>query len=151
MLNSIKQFFEQNIAPDSQQDLEHSLRLATAALMVEMMNQDHKVQDEEEQAVRQLLQNKFGLDAKETGELFELASAEAVKATDYYQFTSLIKDHFNPDQKRRVVEQLWAVAYADGDLDPHEEHMVRRIAELLYVPHNDFIRAKHAVLDSMAE
>ncbi len=148
MLNTIKQFFEQNIANTPQDDVEHRLRLATAALMIEMMHQDDQVHKLEKATVRASLQQKFQLTDEETGELFQLAHDEARQATDYFQFTRLINENFTQQQKIKVIEYLWGIAYADGELDTYEEHMVRRISELLYVSHADFIRTKHQVLQA---
>lgn len=148
MFNAIKSFFEENISNDTTDDLDHQLKLATAALLIEMMEQDHEVRKDERQAVKTALKNKFDLIDEETEELFDLAQAEADEAVDYYQFTSLIAKHYLPEQKKKVVEYLWQVAYADRRLDPLEEHMIRRIADLIYVPHKDFIRAKHKARDS---
>ena len=67
------------------------------------------------------------------------------QATDYHQFTSLIAKNFDQAQKIKVIEYLWMIAYSDYQLDKHEEHMVRRIADLIYVPHKEFLQAKHRV------
>ena len=153
MLKAIKQFFEESISPDTKgdnrDDVEHRLKLATAALFIEMMQQDGKKTDNEEQKVKEVLQTRFDLSEMETNELFELAHEEARDAVDFHQFTSLIHEHFSMEKKIKVVEYLWAIAYADNHLDSYEEYMVRRIADLLYVDHQDFIKAKHKVLDSM--
>jgi uncharacterized tellurite resistance protein B-like protein len=133
-------------AAQERQSQDHSLRLATAALLVEMSRQDDTVHDAERQAVSKALRERFDLSTDEVDELYRLAEQEVSEAIDYYQFTSLIKDHFSPEQKERVVELLWQVAIADGHIDQYEEHMVRRIAELLYLPHSSFIRAKHKAL-----
>jgi len=146
MLTAIKKFFTENIAVDNSTDIEHQLKLATAALMIEMMQQDDVAHEAEEDAVKQALQKKFSLADEETETLFTLAHAELKQSADYYQFTSLINQNFNPQQKYKVIEYLWEIAYADGHLDRYEEHMVRRIAELIYVPHSDFIRAKHSAM-----
>ena len=147
MLDTIKAFFQTKIATSDLGDNEHQLKLATAALMIEMMQQDGTAHQLEEQAVRSALQSKFELTLDETGQLFELGHMEARNANDYYQFTSLINQHFSQQQKFKVIEYLWEIAYADGDLDRYEEYMVRRIAELIYVPHSEFIRAKHLVMN----
>ena len=149
MLKAIKQFFEESISPDTQGDVEHRLKLATAALFIEMMQQDGKKTDSEENKIKEVLQTKFDLSESETHELFELAHEEARDAVDFHQFTSLIHQHFSQDKKIKIVEYLWAIAYADNHLDAYEEHMVRRIADLIYVPHQDFIKAKHKVLDEL--
>ena len=149
MLKAIKQFFEESISPESQGDIEHRLKLATAALFIEMMQQDGKKADGEEDTVKRVLQTKFALSKTETDELFELAHEEARQAVDFYQFTNLIHQHFPMEKKIKILEYLWTIAYADNHLDAHEEHMIRRIADLLYVSHQDFIKAKHKVLENL--
>jgi uncharacterized tellurite resistance protein B-like protein len=136
------------MAPVEQQssDAEHALRLATAALLVEMSRQDETVHEAEREAVASALRGKFGLSPEEVDELYALAEAEVKEAIDYYQFTSILKEHFSPAQKEKVVELLWQVAAADGHIDKYEEHMVRRIAELLYLTQTEYIRAKHRAL-----
>lgn len=142
MLNAIKNFFQEHIDSNDTEDTEHQLKLATAALFIEMMQQDHEVLDEERKTVKDSLQKKFDLDQDEAEELFKLAQEEAQQATDYHQFTRLIAKEFSQEQKTKVIELLWTIAYADNQLDPLEEHMIRRIADLIYVPHKVLIQTK---------
>ena len=151
MLGTIKKFFEQNISVDQVDDVEHKLKLATAALLIEMMQQDHRVLAEEKQQIKAALMKKFSLTEEEADNLFILAEAEAHNATDYYQFTSLINQHYTQPQKIKVIEYLWVIAYADLHLDTYEEHMVRRIADLIYVSHKDFLKTKHKVQEALDE
>ena len=130
-------------------DIEHRLKLATAALMIEIMKQDGETRNEEVESVKKALQTKFKLTKTEIDELFSLASEEAKQSVDLYQFTSLIREHFSQEKKIKTIEYLWTVAYADNHLDAHEEHLIRRIADLLYVTHQDFIKAKHNILEKM--
>jgi len=149
VLKAIRQFFEHQILVETQsQDSatsEHGQRLATAALLIEMSRADFKVSEQEYEAVIQAVRRVFGLDPSQTQELVALAEKEADQATSLYQFTALINDCFSPAQKAHVVELLWEVAYADGRLDKYEEHLVRKIADLIHVPHREFIQAKHRV------
>lgn len=149
MLKAIKSFFDDKIKVDEPKDLEHSLSLATAALMVEMMLNDGKTHEAEEQVLKKKLQQVFSLSSTETSDLFNLAHAEVKDAVDYHQFTSLIAKNFSQPKKIKVIEHLWAVAYADNDLDPYEELMVRKISDLIFVSHSDFINAKHRVIKEM--
>jgi uncharacterized tellurite resistance protein B-like protein len=149
MLNAIKNFFEKNISPEGNGDLEHELKLATAALLIEMMYQDNQVHNKEMDAAKEALVKKFGLTDDECHALFALAEEEVKEAVDYHQFTSLIAREFTQAQKIKVVELLWSVAYADSQLDPMEEHMVRKIADLIYVSHKDFIKTKHKVQSAL--
>jgi uncharacterized tellurite resistance protein B-like protein len=98
--------------------------------------------------VTRSLQRQFGLEAAQVDTLMALAAEEARLATDYFQFTSLINKNFSAEQKVQVVEYLWQVAYADGHLDAHEQHFMRKIADLLYVSHADYVGAKQRARDA---
>ena len=149
MLKTIVQFFEKNISLETEKDIDHRLKLATAALMIEIMKQDGKTKNEEVDVVKKSLQTKFELTASEIDELFSLATEEARQSVDLYQFTSLIHQNFTQEKKVKIIEYLWTVAYADTHLDSHEEYLIRRISDLLYVPHQDFIKTKHKVQQSL--
>ncbi len=151
MLSAIKNFFEQNILSEEDSDLDHQLKLATAALLIEMMLQDDQVHDREIETVKNALREKFDLTDDECHTLFELAEEEVEDAVDYHQFTSLIAREFTQTQKIKVIELLWSVAYADLHLDSLEEHMVRKIADLIYVSHKDFIKTKHKIQDALVK
>jgi uncharacterized tellurite resistance protein B-like protein len=129
---------------------EHSLQLATSALLIEMMRADTDISDDEKKTITKIIRSKFDLTDEEISELIRLAEEEIWKATGYYEFTSLINKGFSHEQKVKVVEHLWEVAYADTSLDKHEEHMVRKIADLIYVAHKDFIDAKLRVKKKLA-
>jgi uncharacterized tellurite resistance protein B-like protein len=149
MLTKLQLFFNQYLSekPEDQTQLEHRLQLASAALMVEMLHVDDQVTEQEKTKVRQLLKKRFKLSKNEIEALLELAHNEKREATDYYAFTSLINTHYTQQQKIKLVEDLWQLAYADSHLDKYEEHLLRRLAELLHVPHRDFMRTKHKVLN----
>jgi uncharacterized tellurite resistance protein B-like protein len=142
MLKAIRRFFDQNIAieKDAPPD-EHRLQVATAALLAEVMRLDGQAEPER-LAVLKGMQRRFGLSDEEAGALVALAEAEAREAVDYYQFTSLINREFSAAQKAHIVELMWQVAYADAALSAHEHHVMRKVADLLYVPHGDYIAAK---------
>lgn len=149
MILRIKQFFEKHCQTiNNEDDIEHRLKLAATALLVEMMHVDHDINTQEESRLRGIMQTQFELDTAEIDDVLELASEKKHAAADYYQFTSLINQHYTQEQKIRLVEQLWQLAWADQHIDKFEEHLVRTLADLLHVPHRDFIQAKHRVLDT---
>ena len=145
MITKLQQFFNRYLAEEASKaiPLERRVQMATAALMVEMIHVDEQVTTEEDDKLRHLLRQRFNLDNSEIESLVDLAHAEKHEATDYYVFTSLINEHYTQEQKIKLVEDLWQLAYADHGLDKYEEHLLRRLAELLHVPHRDFIRTKH--------
>jgi len=145
MLKAIKAFFEQNIELSGATDKDHALKLATTALLVEMTRMDDKLHEKEWSVLLKLVADKFEISEQETHELLALAQSELKNATDYFQFTSLINSHFEYDDKKHIIELLWQVAYADACLDKDEEYLVRKISELIYVSHEDFITTKMSV------
>jgi len=146
MVSAVKQFFEKYIKPPSgtadRAVSEHSLCIATAALLIEMMRADAEITEAERASISKTIQSKFALSEEETHEIVKLAEEEIRQATGYFEFTSLINEGFSHDQKKLIIEHLWEIAFADAVLDKHEEHMVRRISGLIHVSHRDFIDAK---------
>jgi len=143
VLHAIQIFFRTRIESSRQEGPDQrGLHLATAALLFEMLRADDEDHPDERRTLEQALATCFGLSQSETCELAELADREAAESVSLYPFTRLINRHFSAEQKVQVVEMLWQVAYADGYLNPYEEALVRKIADLIYVPHHDFIRAK---------
>jgi uncharacterized tellurite resistance protein B-like protein len=147
MLDRIRRYFEQHIAspveiPDAQAR-EQGLRVACAALLFEVGRADFEIRGVEREAIEQAVQRKFGLDPAETAELVRLAEEEVEESTSLYQFTRLVNDHFDPQARERLVELMWRVAYANDRVDPHQEALVRRVADLIHVPHSRFVLARH--------
>jgi uncharacterized tellurite resistance protein B-like protein len=148
MLRSIRDFFERHIGAEPEARTAHGIELATAALLVEVVRFESAIKPEERDVVLRAITGKFGLSPHEAATLAELAEQEMRQASDYFQFTSLINRHFSAEQKERVVELMWRAAYADGVLSAHEQHVIRKIAELLYVPHGAYIAAKLRARDA---
>jgi uncharacterized tellurite resistance protein B-like protein len=146
VLDSLKRFFEERVAPEAahpaEQNRERALRLAAAALLFEVARADALVRDEERTVMRTAIQGTFGLSGDEARELVDLAETRSREAASVYEFTHVIDTQLPAEQKKRLVELCWLVTFADADKDAHEEQLVRRIAGLLHVPHPDFIDAK---------
>lgn len=151
MLSTIKSFFETKlteVSTNSSERTARQLNLASAALMIEVMNSDHQLDEREAAAFLEVLSSSLDLPEKELEELVELAEQQAKQATSLYEFTRLINDHYNYVQKVELVENMWRIAFSDENLDKYEEHLIRRIADLIYVSHSDFIKTKLAARDS---
>ena len=144
MIEHFKQFFEKHLSPpadDAAVDQDR-LHLATAALLVEMTRADGEGSVDEKAAVARAIRKAFDIGEEKTAELIRLAELEIADATCYHQFTSLINKNFSKAQKVQVVEMLWEVAYADAEMEKYEEYLLRRLSDLLYVPHHEFIQSK---------
>lgn len=151
MLKNLKQYFDRHILPAGRgesENAQHTLRVATAALLFEVMRTDGEIKDVERHALTATIKKKFNLTSEETAELTRLAKAEAEESADFYQFTTLINEHYTPEQTETVVEHLWQVAFADHEIDRFERTLVHKIADLLYVPRPAQIAARERALRS---
>ena len=154
MISRISNFFEnylKNGEAAPEEDRERQLQLASAALMVELCKTDQDIDAAETEAVMTILQNQYDLDSETLDELLDLAEEEVKESTSLYPFTSLFNEEYSYEDKTRLIMNLWQVAYADGNLDRYEEHMIRKIADLLYVKHADFIRTKLAAKENLQQ
>ena len=145
MINLIKNFFTDHLDPEIIDSPEQKLKaceLAAAALMVELMETDHLLDERETAAFIAVLEETLDLEHEDLEEIIKLAKEEARQATSLYEFTRLINDHYAYSDKVKLVENLWRIAYADNELDKYEEGMIRRVTDLIYVSHSDFIQAK---------
>ena len=122
--------------------------MAAAALLIELGRADYESDPDERKAIIDAIRQGSGLQDDELDSLVDAAQASAERSTSLYEFTSLINAQYSLDEKVALIAALWRVAAADGDIHKYEEHLIRRIADLLYVPHSEFIRAKLEVLGS---
>lgn len=149
MMTKLKSFLETFLLDDTAgENPQTLLSLASAALMIEVLLSDYERKPEEDETLLKLLEKSFSLDQATAQALFKRAKKAQHEATDYFRFTSQINDLCSPDEKVSLIENLWRVAYADGELHHYEEHVIRRIADLIYVSHTDFITAKLRVIES---
>lgn len=129
-------------------DEKHSLKLACAILMFEVLRADMHTDESEMRTVCRHVMQAFSLDEYETGQLMEKALQESVDAVSLHGVIRTINDEYQPQEKRELMRALWDVAYADGELNPYEEHMIRKLADWLYVPHRDFMQTKHEAAEN---
>jgi uncharacterized tellurite resistance protein B-like protein len=120
----------------------HRLELATAVLLVEVMKASGEVGTAQREAVMAALRRKFALSDDELARLIELAETAQRQAIDFHAFTSALNEQLDHACKVRVIEAMWSVAYADGVLVAHEQHVLWRVADLLHVPQAAYINAK---------
>jgi uncharacterized tellurite resistance protein B-like protein len=116
--------------------------LAVAALLVEVLRADYEVGPVERQQAMASVAALLGLQPEATRALLDEAERHIDKSHDLYQFTSQINRSYSEADKVRLLEALWRVADADLAIHKYEEHLIRRVADLLHVPHSGFIAAK---------
>ena len=141
MLKALKEFLHgtsETTAP-----VNHSLEMAAAVLMMEISLADSVLQSEERQLMEQSMQKHFHLTAEETESILSLARKEVDHAVSLYDFTQKLKNSLSMEERIQIIEILWRIAFADSVVDKYEEYFVRKIADLLYLSHSDYIKAKH--------
>ncbi|MFD2230586.1 TerB family tellurite resistance protein [Alkalimarinus sediminis] len=144
MITKIIRFFEENLQlaeqPSHQQ--ESQIELTCIALLIELAKIDQTIDERELNIIREVANKKFNIANEKIDEIIELAKEEAEQATSLYQFTDLVNTRYSDDMKYQLVLSMWKVAFADGEVDKYEEHLIRKISELIYLPHVKFMEAK---------
>ena len=145
MLSKISAFFERHLQPagGASASLSHSQKhLAVAALLIEVAMADHVFDEREMQSLQLHLKQKFAIADSQLIELIDLAKDETSEATSLHQFTTLVHRHCNQQEKFELLVSMWELAFADNDLNKYEEYVIRKVADLIYVSHAEFMRAK---------
>lgn len=145
LIAKLKTLFRQ--AEDAQaQSHNRALELTCAALMFEVARADFAVEATELDTVNALLTEQFDLAPEELLSVTEQAAQQADAATCLYEFTRTLNELASAEEKRALLAMMWRVAMADEVLSRYEEHLIRKVADLLYVPHSDFMAAKQQAL-----
>ena len=144
MISRVRSFLEKHFGPpgDDPGQEEARLRVAVAALLVEVLRADFEVSRAERRQVLESLRELLALDSADAEEILAAAEGEIDDSHDLYQFTSQINRAFDHQRKLRLMEQLWRVAQSDEVVHKYEEHIIRRVAGLLHVSHGEFIATK---------
>ena len=122
----------------------HDIALAAATLMFEVVKSDSDIHLFEHHQMAEQLRKQFGLSREEITELIALAEDTSDKSTSLHGFTRQLCDAWNNSQRCELVEDLWLIALADGKIDAHERHIIRKIAALLYLTDKQIALAKEA-------
>ncbi|WP_027695873.1 TerB family tellurite resistance protein [Vibrio litoralis] len=144
MIQSLKSFFNQIVDENIQENQSVDTNLAIAALLCQVSQADHSVDEKEEAAKIQMLGKLLSLTKADAKALLQEATLRSENSASLYEFTDQLRD-LEHQQRFELIQSMWQVAYADNVLDPIEEAIIRKVAELLYVNHSDFIRAKLSV------
>jgi len=144
MINKIKNLIS-NLSKKEEEHKELDSSLldnACAALLVEIAFADKDFDDTEKDSLRETLVKTYGLKEEEIEEIIQDADRSVEESTSLYGYTRIVNDEFNYEDKLDLIRNLWKVAYADGNLDKYEEHLLRKISDLIHVSHSDYINIK---------
>ena len=119
--------------------------VAACALLLEIAHADDVFTPEERERIARHIRTEMGVPDEEMREVFRAAEEERRESVDLYHFTRLLSDHLSRDQRRRLVETMWEVVYADGSLSAVESQLARRVAELLGFQHPEVQEIKDKI------
>lgn len=140
-MNFFKKIFQTEESEDLTIDDKTSTK-ACIALLLETSMADEILDESELMALKNTLQKDFQINEDEIDELIDLAKENVEDSTSLYEFTRDINDNFDAAERVKLIESMWKIAYADGNIDKYEEHIIRKVSNLIYVAHSDFIKAK---------
>ena len=140
-MNFFKKIFQKDASEDLEID-EHGSIKACIALLLETSMADDLLDESEIKTLKTTLINDFELEETEIDELIEISKKNVDDSTSLYDFTRDINDNFDAKERFKLIESMWKIAYADGNIDKFEEHIIRKVSNLIYVSHSDFIKAK---------
>ena len=150
MINTIRKFFKSNENSKSDNLEGNQDELAYASLLIEVIKSDDRFDQREHDELLNILGTKLSIDEKALGELSELAQKKSDESTSLYEFTREINDKYQYEEKVQLIEDLWRIAYSDERIDKYEDYVIRKVADLIYVTHSDFIQSKLKVKNSIS-
>jgi len=141
MLNKLKELFLES-SSSNKANTEEKLQLAAAVLMVEVSKSDDTIDQVELDQIKQILAEKFSLNQETIQLVLDQAKQESEQAVSLYDFTREICDRYDHPERITILKNLWQIAFADGRIDKHERHFIRKIAGLLYLTDQDITLAR---------
>ncbi|MCD6152890.1 MAG: TerB family tellurite resistance protein [Syntrophobacterales bacterium] len=151
MIPLVEKFFGKmtNNTSDVSEKPPHDIRIATCALLLEMSQIDGEFSESERKSILSIITKDYHLDNKYATAILEAADEELKKNLDLWQFTNLINRNYTHEEKIKIIEMVWRIAYTDGRLDKHEDSLVHKLADLLHLTHRQLIDTKMRVREIM--
>ncbi len=134
-IQEIRQFFLSRLSSPEEPHRPDAVAIAACALLLEIAHADDVFAPEERERIVRAMREDLGVPAADVAEVVRLAEQERRESVDLYQFTKLVGTEFSRVERLRLVEVIWGVVYADGELSAVENQLARRIAELLGFQH----------------
>ena len=151
MIDLVNRFFGKSVENRVAKQVEgrcHNIQVATCAVLLEMAKIDGEFSEKEQEGLISILKTCYHLSDGDIEELIQASNQELEGSIDLWRFTSLINRNYTIDEKLRIIETLWEIAYADGKLDRHEDYLLHKLAELLHLTHKQLIEAKIKVIEA---
>ena len=142
MINFIKSIFKKTSEEVKINEDHDEVMIAAVSLMIEVSLADNVMDLTEINQLKKVLLDKFKITELKIDELIESASKNQESSTSLYEFTRKINDDYDFSDKEKLITSMWEIAYADGNIDKYEEYVIRKVSDLIYISHEDFIKSK---------
>ena len=142
MLKKISNIFKKKVTETPDEESLSSISKACSSLLIEVALSDKDFDEEEITSMKEILKTTQGISDETINELVSNAKQTVDESTSLYNYTREVNDNFSYDDKLLLLQSLWDIAYADGNVDKYEEHLIRKISDLIYISHSDFIQVK---------
>ncbi|MDA9608862.1 TerB family tellurite resistance protein [SAR86 cluster bacterium] len=142
MINFIKSIFKKTSEEVEINEDHDEVMIAAISLMIEVSLADNVMDLTEINQLKKVLLDKFKITELKIDELIESASKNQESSTSLYEFTRKINDDYDFSDKEKLITSMWEIAYADGNIDKYEEYVIRKVSDLIYISHEDFIKSK---------
>ena len=148
-MKSISDFFKDiasnkktNIKLNSIESFKDEMVLCICVLLIEVSKSDDDYDDSEKEKIIDLLKKQFSLNHDQIDMLMKMADKKNNEIVSLHELTASLNKEYTYSEKKNVIKMLWDIAYSDGRIDKYEDYTIRKISDLLYIKHSDFIKAK---------
>ncbi len=138
-----KLFSNSRVSPAATTDINHTLQLATCILLIEVSKSDDDFDINEQEKIKKLIQTKFDLPTEELDHIFSISNDNHNNMTSLFEWTDIINKECSYEEKLVIIGFMWDIAYTDSKIDKYEEYTIRKVSDLIYVKHKDFINLKN--------
>ena len=143
-MNLLERLFSKSKTSSADQiDLNHKLQLATCILLIEVSKSDDDFDADEKEKIKNLIQDKFNLSTEELDHIFSISNDKYDKMTSLFEWTDIINKECSYEEKLVIIGYMWDIAFTDSKIDKYEDYTIRKVSELIYVKHKDFINLKN--------
>ena len=133
---------KKNIKPNSLESFKDEMVLSICVLLIEVSKSDDDYDDSEKEKIIDLLKKQFSLNDDQIDILMMMADKKNDEIVSLHELTASLNKEYTYSEKKNVIKMLWDIAYSDGRIDKYEDYTIRKISDLLYIKHSDFIKAK---------
>ena len=143
-MNLLEKLFNKSTESSvKQQDNNHNLQLATCILLIEVSKSDDDFDKAEQEQIKKLIKNKFELTNEELDYIFSVSNDNHTNMTSLFEWTDIINKQCSYEEKLLIIGFMWDIAFTDSKIDKYEDYTIRKVSELIYVKHKDFINLKN--------